>query len=66
MKVGEIKVESVFYNEEENKRTPICQIFKSEHRANTWIEWLKTQEDVISITATKQMEYGEEVFLCWW
>lgn len=66
MKLGEIKVECVFYNKKKNIRIPICQIFKNEVYANEWVEWLKEQDEIVTLTMTKQMGYGEEVMLYWW
>ena len=66
MKVGEIKVTCVLYDKKKNIRTPLCQICSDEAYANRWVEWLKVQEETVSITVTKQTEYGEILVLSWW
>lgn len=66
MKVGEIKVTCVLYDKKKNIRTSLCQIFSDEVYANHRVEWLKVQEETISITVTKQTEYGEILVLSWW
>ena len=66
MKIGEIKVRAVLYNNQTNKRTSFCQIFRNEDVANRIIKRLKGKEETMSIVVTKQMNYGEEILLSWW
>lgn len=41
MKLGQIKVDCVFYNVKKNVRVPMTQVFGNEEYANNWIEHLK-------------------------
>ena len=66
MKIGEFKVECVFYNKKQNIRIPMCQIFSDKANVDCWVEWLKNQDEIVTITVTKQTKYGEETILYWW
>ena len=66
MKLGQIKVDCVFYNVKKNIRVPMTQVFSNEEYANNWIEHLKMQDDVVWIEAYKQTKHGEQMILYWW
>lgn len=65
MEIDEIQIQAIFYDSKENLRVPIIQKFNNEAHAWCWINWLKQQNQIVTIEAKIGKPYGEEILLVW-
>jgi hypothetical protein len=64
LNIDEIEVEWSYYDKKNYIKTKID--FVNYDVGKPFIDWLKEQDDVVSITVTKQTIYGKDVVLSFW
>lgn len=64
MNIDEIEVEWTYYDKKNYIKTKTD--FANYDAGKPFIEWLKEQDGVVSITVTKQTIYGKDVILSFW
>ena len=64
LNIDEIEVEWSYYDKKNYIKTKTD--FVNYDVGKPFIDWLKEQDDVVSITVTKQTIYGKDVILSFW